>query len=166
MGRRQRAERVNTLRMQSRSRVERAPSIRTFVRQRRFRALAILAAALLLVAAFVPSAFAQGNTVPANGQPEPPTAAAPPAPPPAAAPSAPAGEHSVASAELPQDLTPWGMFLNAGKLVQAVIIGLAFASLVTWTVFVAKTLELRSGAQRSAPGPAHPQQFCNARAGA
>ncbi len=36
------------------------------------------------------------------------------------------------------------MFLNAGKLVQAVIVGLAFASLVTWTVFVAKTLELRA----------------------
>lgn len=42
-----------------------------------------------------------------------------------------------------QDLSPWGMFLNADLVVKAVIIGLAFASLLTWTVYVAKTLELR-----------------------
>jgi biopolymer transport protein ExbB len=36
------------------------------------------------------------------------------------------------------------MFLNADIVVKAVIIGLAFASLVTWTVWLAKTLELRS----------------------
>jgi biopolymer transport protein ExbB len=35
------------------------------------------------------------------------------------------------------------MFLNADIVVKAVIIGLAFASLVTWTIFVAKSLELR-----------------------
>jgi biopolymer transport protein ExbB len=34
------------------------------------------------------------------------------------------------------------MFLNADIVVKAVILGLAFASLVTWTVFVAKSLEL------------------------
>jgi biopolymer transport protein ExbB len=56
---------------------------------------------------------------------------------------------SVASAILPRDLSPWGMFLNADVLVQAVMIGLAFASLVTWTVLVAKSLELRS-AKKSA----------------
>jgi biopolymer transport protein ExbB len=39
------------------------------------------------------------------------------------------------------------MFLNADIVVKAVIIGLAFASLMTWTVYVAKTLELR-GARR------------------
>ena len=50
----------------------------------------------------------------------------------------------VSRADLPADLTPWVMFLNAGKIVEAVIVGLAFASLVTWTVFVAKTLELRN----------------------
>jgi biopolymer transport protein ExbB len=53
-------------------------------------------------------------------------------------------EGSVASALLPQDLTPWGMFLNADIIVKAVMVGLAFASLVTWTVWLAKTLELRS----------------------
>jgi biopolymer transport protein ExbB len=36
------------------------------------------------------------------------------------------------------------MFLHADLLVKAVMIGLAFASLVTWTVWVAKWLELRT----------------------
>ena len=36
------------------------------------------------------------------------------------------------------------MFLNADIVVKLVILGLAFASLVTWTVWVAKTLELRN----------------------
>jgi biopolymer transport protein ExbB len=53
-------------------------------------------------------------------------------------------ERSVAIAELPQDLSPWGMFLHADAIVKAVMIGLAVASLVTWTVWVAKSLELRS----------------------
>ena len=45
---------------------------------------------------------------------------------------------------LPRNLSPWGMFLNADLVVKAVIVGLAFASLVTWTVWLAKTIELRS----------------------
>src|SRR5579863_9364422 len=45
-------------------------------------------------------------------------------------------------AELPRDLSPWGMFLSADPLVKAVLIGLAFASVVTWTVWLAKTVEL------------------------
>jgi len=63
-------------------------------------------------------------------------------PPPTAAP--PPGETSITTAELPQDLSPWGMFMHADIIVKAVMIGLAFASLVTWTVWVAKVLELRS----------------------
>jgi len=43
---------------------------------------------------------------------------------------------------LPQDLSPWGMFMNADIVVKAVMIGLAFASLVTWTVWLAKTIEI------------------------
>ena len=43
---------------------------------------------------------------------------------------------------LPHDLSPWGMFLSAVPLVQAVMVALAFASLVTWTVWLAKTIEL------------------------
>jgi biopolymer transport protein ExbB len=53
-------------------------------------------------------------------------------------------ERSISRAELPQNLSPWGMFLNADIVVKAVIIGLAFASLVTWTVYFAKVLELRT----------------------
>jgi biopolymer transport protein ExbB len=43
---------------------------------------------------------------------------------------------------VPHDLSPWSMFLAADVIVKAVMIGLAFASLVTWTVFIAKTIEL------------------------
>jgi len=43
---------------------------------------------------------------------------------------------------LPRNLSPWGMFVNADIVVQAVMIGLAFASLVTWTVWLSKTIEL------------------------
>jgi len=53
------------------------------------------------------------------------------------------------NAALPQNLSPWGMFLNADLVVKAVMIGLAFASLVTWTVWLAKSFEL-SGARRQA----------------
>ena len=46
-----------------------------------------------------------------------------------------------AVAEL-RELSPWSMFKSADVLVKAVMIGLAFASLVTWTIFIAKMLEL------------------------
>ena len=35
------------------------------------------------------------------------------------------------------------MFVNADIVVQAVMVGLAVASLMTWTVWLAKTIELR-----------------------
>jgi biopolymer transport protein ExbB len=41
-----------------------------------------------------------------------------------------------------RELSPWTMFLSADVLVKAVMIGLAFASLVTWTIFIAKMIEL------------------------
>jgi biopolymer transport protein ExbB len=44
---------------------------------------------------------------------------------------------------LPRNLSPRGMFVNADVVVKAVMIGLAFASLVTWTIWLAKTIELR-----------------------
>ena len=50
------------------------------------------------------------------------------------------------NAALPQNLSPWGMFLNADIVVKAVMIGLAFASLVTWTVWLAKSIELSGAA--------------------
>src|SRR5882762_10433162 len=48
------------------------------------------------------------------------------------------------TALLPRNLSPWGMFQSADIVVKAVMIGLAFASLVTWTVWLAKTIELGS----------------------
>ena len=44
-------------------------------------------------------------------------------------------------AALPRDLSPWGMFLSADIVVKGVLIGLVFASFVTWTVALAKGLE-------------------------
>jgi biopolymer transport protein ExbB len=52
------------------------------------------------------------------------------------------GAPVVGTATLPRDLSPWGMFINADLVVKAVLIGLAFASLVTWTVWLAKTVEI------------------------
>ena len=54
----------------------------------------------------------------------------------------------VAPGLLPRDLTPWGMFMAADVVVKAVMIGLIFASVLTWTIWLAKTLEL-IGARRS-----------------
>jgi biopolymer transport protein ExbB len=59
---------------------------------------------------------------------------------------------TVAAAELPRDLTPWGMFLSADPLVKGVLIALVLASIVTWTVWLAKTFELiaaKRGARRA-----------------
>jgi len=75
-----------------------------------------------------------------------PGAAAPLAP---AAPAVQPGSPAIGAGLLPQDLSPWGMFLNADIVVKAVIVTLALASLVTWTVWLAKTIEL-IGAKRKA----------------
>ena len=53
-----------------------------------------------------------------------------------------AQDNVLATATLPRDLSPWGMYLNADLVVKAVLIGLAFASIVTWTVWLAKTIEI------------------------
>ena len=53
-----------------------------------------------------------------------------------------APENSLGMATLPHDLSPWGMFLSADIVVKAVMIGLALASVLTWTVWLAKNLEL------------------------
>jgi len=44
--------------------------------------------------------------------------------------------------QVPRELSPWSMFLTADIVVKVVMIGLAFASLMTWTIFIAKTIEL------------------------
>jgi len=91
---------------------------------------------------------------PPSAQPAQPQA--PAAPEPAANPAADqegrAGITPVLAADqrldLPHDLSPWGMFMAADWVVKAVMSGLAFASLITWTVWVAKTLELAGARSR------------------
>lgn len=59
------------------------------------------------------------------------------------------GEASAQPAStLPHNLSPWGMFMAADWVVKAVMIGLAFASLVTWTVWLAKSLEIAASKAR------------------
>jgi biopolymer transport protein ExbB len=57
-------------------------------------------------------------------------------------PTGPATLPVIGSSHLPRDLSPWSMFLTADIVVQAVIVGLVFASLVTWTLWLAKSIEL------------------------
>ena len=51
--------------------------------------------------------------------------------------------------DLPHNLSPWGMFMAADWVVKGVMIGLAFASLVTWTVGLAKSLEIAGAKARA-----------------
>jgi biopolymer transport protein ExbB len=52
------------------------------------------------------------------------------------------GVPVIGAAHLPRDLSPLSMFLSADIIVQSVIVSLAFASVVTWTVWLAKSGEL------------------------
>jgi biopolymer transport protein ExbB len=61
------------------------------------------------------------------------------------APSRAVAEQPSLPLTLPHDLTPWGMFMNADIVVKAVMVGLASASLVTWTIWLAKSLEVFGG---------------------
>ncbi len=49
---------------------------------------------------------------------------------------------STTPAQLPHDLSPWGMYQAADIVVKAVMIGLVIASVITWTVGLAKSLEI------------------------
>jgi biopolymer transport protein ExbB len=107
--------------------------------------LKVLAALTLLSLAPVVSAQ-QGAVAPASqasqaaSQPDAPVVT------PAAVESAPAAPDTAQAlkptAIVPHDLSPWSMFLSADIIVKAVMIGLAFASLVTWTIFIGKSIEL------------------------
>ncbi|MBK5004764.1 tonB-system energizer ExbB [Pseudomonas sp. S32] len=46
------------------------------------------------------------------------------------------------------DLSPWGMYKNADVVVKAVMIGLAIASIITWTIWIAKGFELLGAKRR------------------
>jgi biopolymer transport protein ExbB len=81
---------------------------------------------------FSPTAFAQQSVAP--GQQIIPEAPLP----------------SSVLASLPENLSPWSMFVNADFIVQAVMVGLAFASLATWTIWLAKGVELVAAKQRAA----------------
>ena len=49
---------------------------------------------------------------------------------------------------LPRDLSPWGMFMAADIVVKAVMVGLVFASVLTWTIWFAKAIELMIARRR------------------
>jgi biopolymer transport protein ExbB len=68
------------------------------------------------------------------------------------APRAQISEVAGAVGPLPDALSPWGMFIHADVVVKAVIIGLALASVATWTVLLGKAIQLRAakrGARRA-----------------
>ena len=53
-----------------------------------------------------------------------------------------------APAELPRDLTPFGMFMAADNIVKGVMLGLLSASVLTWAIALAKALELAVARRR------------------
>jgi biopolymer transport protein ExbB len=76
--------------------------------------------------------------------PATPSAILPAASAPAAASPAPTALPSAESAKsiaVPHYLSPWSMFMSADIVVKLVMIGLAFASLMTWTICFAKMRE-------------------------
>ena len=104
-----------------------------------------LIVAALFMGAAVPVAYSQDAARPAA------QTASPPAAQPAASEQAQPEAPSVsAPAILPRDLSPWSMFLNADFIVKLVIVGLALASFITWTVWLAKGIELLAAKHRAA----------------
>ena len=117
--------------------------------------VAVVAAVLILpvpvLAQTAPAATSPSPTAP---QPAPATPATNPAAAPAVAPAVDSPVTAQASnspdfaLKLPRDLSPWGMFMAADIVVKAVMIGLAFASVLTWTIWFAKALELMFARRR------------------
>ena len=123
----------------------------------------LLLAALLAVGLMLPApAWPQtqptdqaGSSAPGTSVPTPPAATAPTAPsvnapasaapaqpPESASPAVPTLTTAGAMLSLPRDLSPWGMFMAADIVVKTVMVGLAFASVLTWTIWFAKAIEL------------------------
>ncbi|WP_288429068.1 tonB-system energizer ExbB [uncultured Agrobacterium sp.] len=92
-----------------------------------------------------PAPAAPATETPAQAPAEQPSAAAPAL---QTAP-APVDVDSGARADIPHNLSPWGMFMAADWVVKSVMIGLAIASLITWTVWLAKTVELAGARVRA-----------------
>jgi biopolymer transport protein ExbB len=101
---------------------------------------ALFGPAIVLIAALLLPALVQAQTP----NPAPVQQIAPAAP--ATAPAASPADHPPPTSDirfkLPQDLSPWGMFVSADIVVKAVMLGLAFASVLTWTIWLAKSIEL------------------------
>ena len=125
------------------------------------RTTAVVITALAVLSLIVPSS-AQQQAAPA-AQAAPPVQQAPAvSQPQAPAQAAPVQEATPAQSPLPatptsqvaidskagkfghgmDEMTPLSMYLKADIVVKAVMIGLAFASLVTWTIFIAKMIEM------------------------
>ncbi|HGA2316394.1 TPA: tonB-system energizer ExbB [Pseudomonas putida] len=96
-----------------------------------------------------------------NAQAASPAAAAAPATPAAAEGQAAAPVDAPAAADpavqalvedtslgMAHDLSPWGMYKNADIVVKIVMIGLAIASIITWTIWIAKGFELMGAKRR------------------
>ena len=97
---------------------------------------------------------APSAAAPVASTPTPASADAPAAAQAAATPDAASADSRTLKSTAPmmKELSPWVMFMSADIIVKAVMIGLAFASLATWTIFIAKSLELSvaAGKLRSA----------------
>ena len=50
---------------------------------------------------------------------------------------------------LPRNLSPWGMFVSADWVVRSVMIGLALASVITWTIWLVKAFEIAASRRRA-----------------
>lgn len=58
------------------------------------------------------------------------------------------GSAAAAESHIPHDLSISGMFMAADAVVKAVMAGLVLASVLTWTVWIAKTRELYAAKKR------------------
>ncbi|MBP5950892.1 tonB-system energizer ExbB [Pseudomonas sp. P42] len=119
-------------------------------RPRAWSAVAALLLSLMLspTAAF---ADAQAPAAPAASEQSAPAAAAPDATAPVQtldATPADAPEAADNTLGMAHDLSPWGMYQNADIIVKIVMIGLAIASIITWTIWIAKGFELMGAKRR------------------
>ncbi|MGE7962332.1 tonB-system energizer ExbB [Pseudomonas sp. NPDC089918] len=112
-------------------------------------------AALLLSLMLAPTAAFADAQAPAT---QPAAAQTPAAP--AVTPAATDPVQAIDAADVPEvletdntlgmahDLSPWGMYQNADIIVKIVMIGLAIASIITWTIWIAKGFELMGAKRR------------------
>ncbi|WPN98180.1 tonB-system energizer ExbB [Pseudomonas sp. MUP55] len=113
-------------------------------------------AAMLFSVLLAPTAAFADATAPAAPAAAEQNVTAPSAAPAATDPAqaaAPADQNGVVLEEdntlgMAHDLSPWGMYQNADVVVKAVMIGLAIASIITWTIWIAKGFELLGAKRR------------------